>query len=230
MKKEVMIEKINLLKVSGNEEWNHQFSFPGKVKTRSHDINSPGYNINKWERLKPIIENMCPQGKTFLDVGCSDGFYSIEIAKLGAEHVLGSDLDELRIKRALLAKDILDIKNVDFEVLDLYNIPNDKSYDVVVGLGLLHRIPDMNECLNKMSNIAKSIIVEFKTCKSELSTYIDHGGKSKSNIYNGLYVTPSIQYVKETLSSLGFTKFVVYEDEKSHLNYPRTIIVASKDW
>jgi hypothetical protein len=29
---------------------------------------------------------------------------------------------------------------------------------------------------------------------------------------------------------LGFTKFVVYEDEKSHLNYPRTIIVASKDW
>lgn len=229
MKKEVMIEKINNLKGTGNEEWNHQFNFPNKVKTRSYDIDSPGYNINKWERLKPIIEDLNPKGKTFLDIGCSDGFYSLEIAKLGAGHVLGSDLDELRVKRALLAKEILNIENVDFEVLNLYNIPDSKKYDVVVGLGLLHRIPDMNECLSKMSKIAKSIIVEFKTLKTSASTYVDHGGKSKSNVYNGLYTTPSIQYVKEVLSDLSFTKFIIHEDEKSHLNYPRTILVASKD-
>jgi hypothetical protein len=39
---------------SKDQEWNHQFYLPGAVKTRKNDIDSPGYNINKWKRLKPI--------------------------------------------------------------------------------------------------------------------------------------------------------------------------------
>ena len=229
MKKEEIIKTINDLTEEGNETWNHQFNFPHSIKTRDSDITSPGYNINKWKRLEPIFQSINPTGKTFLDIGCSDGFYAIEIAKMKAKHVHGTDLDPLRIKRAKLAKKVLKINNVDFDTLNLYNTPVDKKYDVVIGLGLLHRIPDMMKCLTKMCDIGKTVIVEFKTYKSSLDAVYDHGGYSKSNSYNKLYKTPSILYIKNRFKELGHTKIEVYEDELSHLNYPRTIIVASKE-
>lgn len=227
MKKEELIKQIKALTSPGNETWNHQYCFLSDIKTRSEDIDSPGYNLNKWKRLKPIILDLKPKGKTFLDIGCSDGFYSIEIAKIGAKNVLGTDLDSLRIKRANLAKKALKIDNADFKELNLYDTPNTKKYDVVVGLGLLHRIPDMLQCLKKMCNISNAVLVEFKTLKADGDTFINHGGKTKSNKYNGLYVTPTIDYVKNRFCELGFSKIKVYEDD-SNLNYPRTIIVAQR--
>lgn len=212
----------------GNEEWNHQYTFPNNIQTRKNNINSPAYNLNKWKRLKPIFDEIGVKNKTFLDVGCSDGYYSIELAKLGAKHVLGSDLDDLRIKRANFAKEVLNVNNVDFEVLDLYKIPENKFYDVTIGLGLLHRIPDMLPCLEKMSKISNTIIVEFKSYKNNEDTFLDHGGKSKSNSLNCLYKTPTILYVCNRLKELGNKKIKVYEDIDSHLNHPRTIIVGSK--
>ena len=229
LKNKKIKETIKRMCEPGNEEWNHQYVFPNNIKTRKDDVNSPGYNINKWERLKPIFEEIKVENKTFLDVGCSDGYYSIELAKLGAKHVLGSDLDELRIKRANFAKEMLDIDNVDFERLDLYKIPKNKFYDVTIGLGLLHRIPDMLTCLEKMSEISNTIVVEFKTYKSADDTFLDHGGKSKSNSLNGLYKTPTISYVCNRLRALGHKNIKIYEDSDSHLNYPRTIIVGSKN-
>lgn len=229
MKKDEIIKKIEQLKESGNEEWNHQFYLPEDVKTRIKDIDSPGYNINKWNRLLPIIKKLKPKEKTFLDIGCSDGFYSIEIAKLGAKHVLGSDLDELRINRAKFIKEVLKIKNVSFESLDLYKIEEKESYDVVIGLGLLHRVPDLDNCLKKMCQISKTVIIEFKAYRSDLAVYVDHGGNSKSNKYNGLYKTPSVQYIKKRLNEFSFKNIKVYDDIESNLNYPRVIIVASKE-
>lgn len=229
MKKDEIIKKIEHLKEQGNEEWNHQFHLPENIKTRTKDIDSPGYNINKWNRLLPIIKKLNPEEKTFLDIGCSDGFYSIEIAKLGAKHVLGSDLDDLRINRAKFIKEVLKIKNVNFKSLDLYEISEEEVYDVVIGLGLLHRIPDLDGCLKKMCQIGRTVILEFKAYKSDLPVIVDHGGKSKSNKLNGLYKTPSIQYIKNKLTEFNFTKIEVYKDRNSHLNYPREIIVASKE-
>lgn len=220
--------QIHLLTGEGNEEWNHQFCFSNNINTREKHVDSPGYNINKWKRLLPIIESLDPKDKTFLDIGCSDGFYSIEIAKMGAKHVTGTDLDDLRIKRANFAKKVLDIKNVTFDTLDLYEVNNNYEYDVVIGLGLLHRIPDMLTCLELMCKIGKTVLVEFKTYKSDDDVLYDHGGKTKSNEFNKLYKTPSIQYTMNRFYELGHKNIEVYEDIQSTLNYPRTIIVASK--
>ena len=228
MEKKKIEETIKLLCEPGNEVWNHQFQFPHGIKTREYEVDSPAYNVNKWKRLEPIIHNLKPKGKTFLDIGCSDGYFSIEIAKIGAKSVTGTDLDELRIKRANFAKKVLGVKNVNFDILDLYDTSNEQRYDVVIGLGLLHRIPDMLSCLEMMCKIGKTVLVEFKTYKSENDTVYDHGGKTKSNDLNKLYKTPSIQYIKNRFYELGHKNIEVYEDTKSSLNYPRTIVVASK--
>tara|TARA_A100001515_G_scaffold75573_1_gene60114 strand:- start:462 stop:1148 length:687 start_codon:yes stop_codon:yes gene_type:complete len=228
LEKKKIEETIRRLCEPGNEEWNHQFCFPNDINTREKYIDSPGYNVNKWKRLLPIINALNPKDKTFLDIGCSDGFYSIEIAKMGAKSVTGTDLDELRIKRANFAKKVLGVKNVHFDMLDLYDTSNSDEYDVVIALGLLHRIPDMLTCLELMCKIGKTVLVEFKTYKSDDDVLYDHGGKTKSNDLNKLYKTPTIQYIMNRFYELGHKNIEVYEDVQSSLKYPRSIVVASK--
>ena len=228
MNKKEIYEKIEELCKKGNEVWNHQYYFPFDVKTRKESVNSPGYNLDKWERLKPILNKINIKDKTLLDVGCSDGYYAIESAKLDAKHVLGTDLDGLRIERAKFAKKILNIKNVDFKVQNVYDLSQDEKYDIVMALGFLHRIPDMIKFLSKVCEISNTIIVEFKTYRSIKDDFIDHGGESKSNSHNRLYVTPSIHYVRNRFIELGHKEIEVYEDKLSNLKYPRTIVVARK--
>jgi len=229
MKIEDIKKEIEALKEPGNEEWNHQYSFPNNIKTRDRDINSPGYNVNKWKRLEVILNTLEVKNKSFIDIGCSDGYYSIQIAKMGAESVLGTDLDPLRIKRANFSKNVLKTKNVEFKVLDLYKIQKAKLFDYSIGLGLLHRIPDMEQCIERMCSISKCVIVEFKTLRGSGNDFKDHHASSKSNKFNKLYKTPTVEYVKKVFRRFSFDDFEVYEDKNSHLNYPRTIIVAKRD-
>ena len=227
MDKDKLKQKID--KLSEKEEWNHLYIFPHNIKTRDVDINSPGYNTNKWKRLEKIFDENIPlKDKTVLDIGCSDGYFSIECANKGAKHVFGFDLDPLRIERAQFAKEVYNISNVDFEVMDLYDLKKDQKFDIVIGLGLLHRIPDLDKCLKKISKISTTSILEFKTLDSDEDKKEWQGGETKGNIYNKLYYIPTQKYVIEKMKDLGFPHHKVVSDEKSGLNYKRTILLSSK--
>ena len=51
------------------EEWNHNYIFPFGIQTKRNMSDSPGNNINKWERLKPILTNIDVKNKSILDIG-----------------------------------------------------------------------------------------------------------------------------------------------------------------
>ena len=220
--------KEKVQELSLKEEWNHFYIFPGDVKTRESHISSPGYNINKWKRLKPIIEMLQPIGKTMVDIGCSDGFFAIQSANLGMHYVLGTDIDPLRINRSNLAKKAYGLDNVEFRVQDLYDSPEDENYDIVLGLGLIHRVPDLTACLDKLAQIGDTLVLEFKTLNSEEEDVVYHGGKTKSNVYNALHYTPTQNFMIRNMSDRGFTNHKIFDDEMSNLNYKRTIMVFSK--
>jgi len=216
-----------ILEFSKEEDWNHQYIFQNGIKTRKTDINSPAYNLNKWARLDPIIERLEPVGKTVLDIGCSDGYYSIQCANKNMKHVVGIDPDPLRIKRANFAKDMLKVSNVEFKVEDLYKLKEDIQYDIILGLGLLHRIPNILECLEKMSKLSNLLILEFKTYNSINDICMSGGQEMKSNKYNKLHSIPTQTYVRKRMEELGYKNNVFFNDS-SHLRFKRTILVSSK--
>tara|TARA_Y100001938_G_scaffold134430_1_gene194917 strand:- start:95 stop:787 length:693 start_codon:yes stop_codon:yes gene_type:complete len=219
-------------RLSKDQPWNHQFYLPYGLKTRDIDIDSPGYNINKWPRLSPIFEKLLGENcKSVLDVGCSDGYYSIQIARENPKtSVLGIDLDNIRIERSNFIKRLAEVENCHFDTLDLYDLITKKTkYDIVMGLGLLHRVPDLDKCIDDLCTLSRHYVVfEFKTYKTEESSYIDRSGKTKSNTLNGLYKIPSISYVEERLQKNGFKMHTLLEDDSS-LNYPRTILVGKNE-
>lgn len=219
--------KRKVLELSENGEWNCIFDFPFGIKTRTKAINSPAYNPNKWARLKPILKELLPNNKTVIDIGCGDGYYAIECAKMGFNYVVGSDIDSLRIKRANLAKEVYELDSVDFKSIDLYKDKIQK-FDIAMGLGLLHRISDIEACLNMMSNISDILILEFKTYDTESNECLKLNKESKSNKFNKLFSIPSINFVKSFLQSKNYKEFDVFKDEVSHLNYKRSIIKASR--
>tara|TARA_R110000751_G_scaffold102891_1_gene198118 strand:- start:60 stop:758 length:699 start_codon:yes stop_codon:yes gene_type:complete len=227
MNKNELLERVREL--SQGDEWNHYFELPHEVRTRSSHINSPGYCLNKWARLKPILEDLGVEDKTVIDIGCSDGYFCIETSKLGAKHVLGTDVDKIRIDRADLVKEVLSVPNVSFEAISLYESPTDKKYDIALGLGLLHRVPDIEGCIEYLGKIADTLVLEFKMFKDSRNVCYDPNQETKSNEYNKLYGLPTKSFVETRLKKLGFIHNVFQLDESSHLNYPRTILISSRN-
>lgn len=208
--------------------WNHLYHFPCGTTTIKNPIHSPGFNTNKWSRLSPIIDTLSPQGKTLLDVGCSDGYFSIMSAQKDMLWVRGIDPDPDRIERANFAKDVYNLENVFFETYDLYDLNKSEPYDIVLGLGLIHRVPDIDSCLDTLSAIGRNVVLEFKTFNSEEDICRYHGGKTKSNKWNGLHYTPSKKYVIARMQNRGLSSYKIFEDSESRLNYKRTIILFTK--
>ena len=226
MNKQELQEKV--IEYSKIEEWNHSYIFPFGITTNDNIKKSPGHNVNKWKRLESIFENLDISDKSIIDVGCSDGYYSNKCAELGAKNVLGIDPDDLRINRAKFASEILNINNVEFKNLDIYsNDLNVKNFDIVLGLGILHRVPDLYGFLKRLTKLGNILILEFKTLKSSDSISKWGGGESKVNKFNKLFFIPSIQLITDLLNHLNFDVIKVDKDN-SKLKYKRTVMVAQK--
>jgi SAM-dependent methyltransferase len=226
MNKKELQEKV--IEYSKIEEWNHNYNLPFGITTNDKIKSSPGHNVNKWKRLETIFETIDILDKSIIDVGCSDGFYSNKCAELGAKNVLGIDLDDLRIKRAKFASEVLKINNVEFKNLDIYrNDLNIKNFDIVLGLGILHRVPDIYGFLKRISELGNLLILEFKTFDSADSVSKWAGGETKDNNFNKFYSIPSVKFVTDLLKHLNFDVIKVDKDN-SKLKYRRTIILAQK--
>ena len=177
-----------------NGQWNCCYSFPNNINTRTYHVDSPGYNLNKWKRLEPLLDDINLTGKTVIDIGCGDGYYAIQCAKKEAKYVLGIDIDSLRISRGNLAKEVFNLNNVNFKCIDLYNDSIEK-FDIVMGLGLLHRLPDIEKCLQRMSLIADTIVLEFKGTQNNENLQLNK--QSKDNKYNA---KPNIYFNRNVLT------------------------------
>lgn len=110
-------------------------------------------------RISVAIANIAPfQGLNVLDVGCGDGAYSVELAQLGAAHVLGLDPAEEAVVAARGRAEALGLSAAcTFEVGNVYTLSAEMSFDCAVLRGVLHHLPDPAEaiaCVARLSDMA----------------------------------------------------------------------------
>ena len=140
------------------KHWRHQIRLPDGTIT-------PGSQDTLAQREKICLPEDLT-GKTVLDIGCSDGFYSFECEKRGAARVVAvDDFSSVYIDSPsgfAVAKEVLQ-SNVDFVNADLFQLdPKDiGTFDIVLFLGVLYHLRYPLLALDRLAQLCKhQMIIE----------------------------------------------------------------------
>ena len=114
------------------------------------------FRKDMYERYQFTIANCEPiKGRTFLDVGCGNALYSLELARKGAGKAVGIDISELMIglfKKSSDAENLSD--RCTFIQTDLLEYNPEKKFDVSFGIGLFDYISNPLPVLKKMREVS----------------------------------------------------------------------------
>ena len=114
------------------------------------------FRKDMYERYQFTIAHCEPvRNRTFLDVGCGNGLYSLELARKGAAKVVGIDIAEVMIglcKQASEKENLSD--RTTFIQTDLLDYKPESKFDVSFGIGLFDYISDALPVLKRMREVS----------------------------------------------------------------------------
>lgn len=114
------------------------------------------------EAKKSLVKFFGPkglQGKTFLDIGCGSGLFSLAALLLGAKYVTSLDIDEDSVSTT---KSVLNTfapnKNFDCFVKSVFDLDPKKhgTFDIVYSWGVLHHTGDMYQAIKNAITMVNS--------------------------------------------------------------------------
>jgi tRNA (mo5U34)-methyltransferase len=137
--------------------WFHNIDLGGVRTAPNHFLGDyPNQKYRKFADALPADLT----GKTVLDIGCNAGFYSIEMKKRGAEHVVGVDFDDVYLNQARFAAEVAGA-DIEFRKLSVYDIGAlGEQFDVVIFMGVLYHLRHPLLALDLIrEHVAKDILV-----------------------------------------------------------------------
>lgn len=199
----------NLLDEINAITWRHKIDLGNGIIT-------PG-DANTQKKLKGLGFPDDFEGKSVLDVGAWDGFYSFEAEKRNAGRVLAIDTWTHGAGKTgfNLAKRILNSK-VESKTMSVYDLSakNEGVFDITLFLGVLYHLRHPLLAFDKIAEVTRELIivesycVDFNLPDMSLVRFHAHGRhKHKVN-----YLEPNILFIKEMLKDVGFmpTKQIAY--------------------
>jgi tRNA (mo5U34)-methyltransferase len=134
-----------------SKEWYHVIEVAPGIRT-------PGrYDPSQYLDIMGFPKDFT--GKTVLDIGCFDGFFSFEAERRGAKYVLGIDRHPVDHRGFAIARDLLGSK-VDYRVSSVYDIsPEDHgTFDVVLFLGVLYHLRHPILAIEKIHRVCRETL------------------------------------------------------------------------
>jgi SAM-dependent methyltransferase len=219
------------------QEWYQPVDFGNGViahQTRPPDwrphpelLNDPGGGLAKWNY---IVKKHIPDvtGKRVLDLGCSSGLFSLELARMGAREVIGIDRDSSIMHRSSTVpppQDVIAQANfvkTAFELLDGRAYPvryiaqdirsiatrNLGRFDVILALCVVyHELDGMPELVRTLAGMTDYLVLQANQV---------HGGDL------GKYA--NADYHVRLVKELGFREVIV----DAPPDYMLPVIVATK--
>jgi len=131
-----------------------RFSFGKNWENYLKNLNDQKINLAKDSLLK-FLKLDSLEGKSFLDLGCGSGLFSLSAILLGAKKVVSVDVDKYSVECARRLRDQFKIKPQRWEiktgsVLDSKFIESLGSFDIVYSWGVLHHTGDMWDAFKKI--------------------------------------------------------------------------------
>lgn len=97
------------------------------------------YPAFKWKNFARVLPEDL-EGCSVLDVGCNAGFYSLEMKRRNAGHVVGIDSDPHYLRQARFVAETLGV-NVEFQEMSVYDVAQlGERFDLVIFMGVLYHL------------------------------------------------------------------------------------------
>lgn len=191
---------------TAQQVWMHNYEvYPGVWSIKRRKSNASLYDSPVklqekallWQEMgitHGIVEQLSRTHKRILDVACGEGLYSF-IASNHAEHILGVDLDTLRIEKAQYVKAVSNKTNISFQEMNIYSeeFNNLTSFDLAFCLGLLHRVPDPFNLINQIASKADTILFEWITSPAILDQDTPWGYHAPGGLYEWMNATQNFE-------------------------------------
>ncbi len=119
--------------------WFHNLHLPDGSRTApQHPLGD--FPAMKWAQIAPFIPEDL-DGWSVLDIGCNAGFYSLELARRGAE-VTGIDVDPHFLRQAEWAARVSGLEHrITFRQAQIYELAHwERSFDLVLFLGVFYHL------------------------------------------------------------------------------------------
>jgi tRNA (mo5U34)-methyltransferase len=125
--------------------WYHEFDFPDGLRARSQTPEASTHR-RLWRFIETQLAAIDFAGKTVLDVGCWDGYWSFYAERHGARAVLATD-DVTQNwsdgRGLLLAKELLRSRVETRQDLSIYDLASlERQFDIIMCLGVYYHLID----------------------------------------------------------------------------------------
>jgi len=188
-------------------KWHHQIDLGNGIIT-------PG-GTNSLQAIKRMGIPDDLKGKTVLDIGAWDGFYSFEVEKQGAKRVLAIDSFVWKDhawsskKGFELARKVLNSKVEDMTI-DVFDLSPEKigTFDIVLFLGVLYHLKHPLLALEKVFSVTKEMaIIETSTDmlgfeRPAIALYLEREFNNSITTWCG----PNPAAIETMLQVVGFRK------------------------
>lgn len=201
--------------IEATEYWHYPFDLPWRtiIPTRA----SPErHHLRRAHILDPLVEHYrgSLSGKTILDLGCCQGFWSFEAARAGAAKCLGLDSSANFVREAEALSCMLGIGNCEFRCAHLENDPwweGLKPRHVTFFLGLFYHLADPVFVLRKAMESTLDVLIidtDITNDKKAVLTIMPRDALEPttrgSNLTSSIRIVPSLPALRELLLDGGF--------------------------
>ncbi len=118
-------------------------------------------------------------GKHVLDLGCNFGYYSFLVKRLGAESVVGVDLDSNAVAGCRLLAELYGLSNMEFLASDFINLPLTTQFDCTMLINYIGK-----------RSVSKGIVPILETLRTYSHGEIILTARLKYNISHNLQASP----------------------------------------
>lgn len=226
------------------EYWHYPFQLPWAEVHASKTNTDDRHQQRRKHFFEPLLalHDGSLAGKRVLDLGCCQGFWTLEAARAGAKSCLGLDSSSAFIEEARALRTIFAIDNCEFQQAhleeDLWWVDLE-PFDVTLFLGLFYHLADPISVTRRAMALTKQTIVIDTVVQNReepllllVPRNLNEPSTHKSGLSTEIRVQPTTSALVMLLKDGGFNTVTVLPNQppmpKDYMNNRRVSVIGQR--